>query len=395
MTILVLATTSAELEAAVHAAADGPVLMLPAGPLPADPAHFAQRLGAEVLPDVIVLGPGVPVDAALALGAAFDRSYPGTSVILATGGGPEEWLAAIRAGIRDVVPPDATVGDLREVLRRAAAGALARKAAALGAQGTDSGPGRIIPVVSPKGGCGKTTVATNLAVGLARSAPQQVVLVDLDLQFGDVATALNLAPEAGLLDALQRRAGVDAMVLKTYLSPHPAGLFALCAPDTPAAGEVIGVDDVHQLLDTLAAEFRYVVVDTGAGLTEHTLSALDRATDAVLLCGMDVPSVRGMRKELDVLRELSMTHMTRHMVLNFVDRRSGLTVADVEGLLDTRVDVVLPRSRNAPLATNQGIPLLQQGGRDPLAKELTKLVSRFAAPPAKPSRRRPRHAVAR
>ena len=123
-------------------------------------------------------------------------------MVLANGVGPDEWLDAMRAGIRDVVAPDADIADLRMVLERAGASAdgptdrpRCRPTAAL--------LGRVIPVASPKGGCGKTTVSTNLAVGLAKLAPQQTVIVDLDLQFGDVATALQLTPNQGLADALR------------------------------------------------------------------------------------------------------------------------------------------------------------------------------------------------
>ena len=92
---------------------------------------------------------------------------------------------------------------------------------------------------------------------------------------------------------------------------------------------------------------------------------------------MDVPSIRGLAKELDILRELSLTRMTQHILVNFADRRSGLTVKDVETVIGTGVDVVLPRSKAVPLSTNRGVPLLQSGGRDAVAKELHRLVARF------------------
>ncbi len=89
----------------------------------------------------------------------------------------------------------------------------------------------MITVVSPKGGVGKTTVSTNLAVGLAGAAPQSTVVVDLDIQFGDVATALALTPEYTLPDAVHGRASEDTMVLKTFLTQHPSGLYAVCGAD--------------------------------------------------------------------------------------------------------------------------------------------------------------------
>ena len=137
------------------------------------------------------------------------------------------------------------------------------------------------------------------------------------------------------------------------------------------------------------------MVDTAPGLSEQTLAALDRASDVVMLSSMDVPGVRGLRKELDVLRELCMIPAGRHVVMNFADPKGGLSVRDVETTIGTGVDVVLPRSAAVPASTNQGVPLLESGKRDPMTKELRRLVSRFAATPlVNPKGHRARHRAA-
>ena len=100
------------------------------------------------------------------------------------------------------------------------------------------------------------------------------------------------------------------------------------------------------MITLLAAQFRYVVIDTAPGLTEHTLAVLDQASDAVMVGGMDVPSIRGLAKELDILRQLSLTRMTQHVVVNFADRRSGLTVKDVENVIGSRSTSRCPGPRS-------------------------------------------------
>jgi pilus assembly protein CpaE len=166
----------------------------------------------------------------------------------------------------------------------------------------------------------------------------------------------------------------------------------VCGAESPAAGDTVSAEDVSRLLASLAREFRYVVVDTAPGLSPQTLAALDRASDVIMLSSMDVPGVRGLRKELDVLRELCMIPAGRHVVMNFADAKSGLSVRDVELAIGTGIDVVLPRSSSVPLSTNQGVPLVESGRRkDPMVQELRRLVSRFAATPLKAAGRRARH----
>jgi pilus assembly protein CpaE len=392
MSRVVLGAAGEELALRVKHAADGDVQVLAAGRLPGEPARLFEQLVDNELPDVLVIGPEAPLAEALALAGRLDVQCPGISVVLVSPPSPDLWQAAMRAGIRDVVAPDADAEELRAAVARAGSAASGRRRVLRPADETTRYTGRVITIASPKGGVGKTTVATNLAVGLTAAAPQSTVLVDLDVQFGDVASALGLAPEYGLPDVVHGPASEDTMVLKTFLTQHPSGLYAVCGAENPAAGDTVTADDVTRLLTALSREFRYVVVDTAPGLSEQTLAALDRATDVVMLSSMDVPGVRGLRKELDVLRELYMIPAGRHVVMNFADPRGGLSVRDVETTIGTGIDVVLPRSKAAPAATNQGVPLLQSGRKDPMAKELGRLVARFAATPiVKPGRYRAKH----
>ena len=395
MSRVVLAAASDDLRQRVHAAADGDVHVLPAGRLPGDPARLFEQLLDGELPEVLVIGPEAPADQVLGLAARLDAQCPGISVLLVARPEAELLQAAMRAGIRDLVDPAADAADIRNVIDRAAAAAAGRRRALRPVEDSARYTGRVITVASPKGGVGKTTIATNLAIGLTSSAPQSTVLVDLDVQFGDVASALGLVPEYSLPDAVQGPASQDTMVLKTFLTQHPSGLYAVCGSESPAAGDTVTAEDVSRLLAQLAREFRYVVVDTAPGLSEQTLAALDRASDVVMLSSMDVPGVRGLRKELDVLRELCMIPAGRHVVMNFADPKGGLSVRDVETTIGTGVDVVLPRSAAVPASTNQGVPLLESGKRDPMTKELRRLVSRFAATPlVSPKGHRARHRAA-
>jgi pilus assembly protein CpaE len=327
---------------------------------------------------VVALGPGLDTDAALDAAAVLDRERPDLCVLLIAEPTPALYRKALRVGVRDIVDPSAELDEVR-----AAFDAAMDTASRRGAQHADEAlTQRTIAVVSPKGGAGKTAMSSNLTIGLAAIAQGDVVIVDLDVQFGDVANALRLSPEGTIADAIRVGAGLDITALKAFLTPHPSGALALCAPVSPADADIVGADDVVRILRLLAAEFRYVVVDTGAGLDEHTLAAMEAATDIVLVCGTDVASARGVRKEIDAFDLLGFTTQRRHLVLNRADARVGLDAGDIEGTVGMSISVAVPSSRSVPLSMNQGIPLLEGAQKSPVSRSLGELVNRFAAAPA-------------
>jgi pilus assembly protein CpaE len=334
---------------------------------------------AAQAPDVLVLGQDVPLEHAFAIAGHVEVTAPATSVVVIAPNDPDLWIAAMRAGVRDVLAPDASLGDVTAVVFRAAELSRVRREAATTAGASSSG-NRVIVVASPKGGVGKTTVATNLAVGLATSGVGSTVLVDLDVQFGDVASALALAPQYSLPDTVHGAATNDPLVLKTFLTRHPCGLSVIAGSDSPAAGDAVTAEEAGRLVETLAKEFRHVVIDTAPGLSDHTLTVLEHATDLVLMASMDVPGIRGLRKELDVLTELHLVPAHRHLVLNAVDSAGALSMEDVEDTVGAPLDLVLPRHNAVPLSTNTGVPLLLSAGKDPVTRGLQTFLQQFLPP---------------
>lgn len=361
--------------------------------LPPGPDNLFKVLSGDPL-EVILLGPGLQLEEAIRFASLLDLQYPEISVVLVTEMEEGVALPAMRAGIRDLLPPESDVATIRSLLERASLAAAGRRRGLGNSVEGQSKRTRIISVMSPKGGVGKTTVTTNLAVGLGKEAPMKVVVVDLDLQFGDVASGLMLEPEKTLADAVVGAAVQDSVVLKSYLTLHSSGIYALCAPLRPADADRISGEQVGRLLSQLSNEFEYVVVDTAPGLGEHVLATLEVATDAVWVCGMDIPSIRGLRNELGVLAELDLVPEKRHVVLNMADRLTGLTVQDVESVIGCPVDITLSRSRAVPYSTNKGVPLLQDGTKDSVTRGLRQLVERFSPDwDARPNKKLHRRAV--
>lgn len=363
----------------LEAASGSGLQRVAAEPLVSSPVDFASRVPDDV--EVIAFGPGVPVDATLKAAKELDTSRPTICVLLVAEPTNDLWAQAMDAGVRAVVRPDADDAEVAESFQRALETAARRREAVHPSE--DAAPkGRVITVLGPKGGAGKTMIAANLAVGIAQVTPEDIAVVDLDLQFGDLASALQLVPEHTIAETTSHRGALDATTLKVFLTAHPSKLYALAAPQNPAVGEEIPTSRVTEAIGLLADEFASVVVDTSAGLDEHALAAAEQATDLVLVCTMDVASVRALRKLLDALDQLGMTRQTRHVVLNRADSRVGLSVEDIEATLGTSVHLGLPSSRAVPQSMNEGTTLLEQDGRARIARQLRELVGRFVELPS-------------
>jgi pilus assembly protein CpaE len=373
-----LVTTSDSFEQRVRAALDGRLnggLRTRKDAWAADTAQSAAHALLADDPHVLVFEPNGNIEHALGIAREIDERRQDVSVILVTDPTPDVWAGALRAGVRDVLATDASDDEVRAAIDAALERSMRVRTAAADEPVRMS---RVITVVSPKGGAGKTAIATNLAVGLARQHPNDVVVVDLDLQFGDVDSALRLSPEYSMADVVRSLDSIDETTLKAYLTPHAAHLFVLCAPQSPAEYDDISPAQVGAVIDRLAETFTYVVIDTGAGLDESTLVALEHSTDFVVVCATDVANTRGVRKELEAFDLLGLITQRRHVVLNRADARVGVRVSDIEATIGSNVDVSIPSSRAVPMAMNQGSAVLEQDQRSPIGRAYLELVSRFA-----------------
>ncbi len=328
---------------------------------------------------VVLLGPDLPLESALALAAIFDLEHPETCVVIVAERSADLLERALEVGARDVVPPDAGVDELTRVIRRMLETAERRRAKLRG-DGADAEPSRVVTVLAPKGGSGKTAVATNLAVGLAHSRPGQVALVDLDVQFGDVASVLQLVPEQTIADVARSPRALDATAIKIYLSAHPSSLYTLCGPDSPVDGDDVTAGVAGHAVGLLATDFKFVVIDTPAGLEEPTVAAVERATDLLFVCTTDVASVRSLRKEVDLLDQLGFANQRRHFVLNRSDARVGLDTSDIEAVIGARFHAQIPSAKNVPQSMNEGVPVIESDPKSPVGRVLTDIVERFAPP---------------
>jgi pilus assembly protein CpaE len=230
-------------------------------------------------------------------------------------------------------------------------------------------------VLSPKGGAGKTTVATHLAVALA--ARGSTALVDLDVAFGDVTSALLLAPRHDLTDAADALRHGDAAGFDRCVVRHRSGVSVLGAPERIVPDPNALAGDAALVIAGLARRHEHVVCDTGAGLDAVTVAAVMQATDLVLVASLDVPTLLCLRKALRWLDATGQIHARRHVVLNrgFVD--AGLTDEDVAATIGAPISVVVPPDLDLVRGPDEVRPLIDGPGGDAFA-ELADLVSRPA-----------------
>ena len=348
---------------------------------PFNAERIVSEVGAETA-SVVCIGDDVPLDLAIEVAAVADRDHRAEmSVVLVAIPSNDLWRDAVRAGVRDIVDPHLVDVELEPALGRAVAWTARLRESGWPPPPPPPPPppksGRVIVVLSPKGGSGKTMVASNLTAALARDGGGAVALVDLDVQFGDAGYAFGLVAEH-TIGQLAAAPTLDATTLKVFLTRHePSGAYVLCGAESPEEGESVTDEVARRIVELLARDVAYVVVDTPAGLDERTLAVLELATDVVLVSSLDVSSIRNLGKSLDALDRVGLLPRSRHFVLNRSDARVGIDPSDVEAALGMKIDTAVPSSRAIPFSMNQGSPIVIEDPKSQAARELTTFTHRF------------------
>lgn len=233
---------------------------------------------------------------------------------------------------------------------------------------TSGGPGHVITVLAGKAGCGKTTVATNLAVTLTADGTKRVCLVDLDTASGDVAHTLGLAPERTLGDLTTAGGTLRRSDVAAVLTPYREGLDCVLAATRPGAAERLRAPLVEELLRVLPTMYDHVVVDTAPRFTTLTLAALDTSEIHLLVTSPERPSLAKLRRTLDILDKLSYDARCRRILVNHADTRIGMTRAEIEKTVRIPVAGYLPWMWDVPIAGNHGVPLAVARREHPLSR---------------------------
>jgi pilus assembly protein CpaE len=286
---------------------------------------------------------------------------------------------ALEDGVADLVPLPQLTENIVFAIRKACHQGRRQQA--------DGGRrGRVITVFSPKGGVGKTVVSTNLSATFAKQMGKRTLLLDLDLQFGDAAIMLGLQPEKTIYDLVVAPGELDSEKLAGYTAAHPCGLDVLPAPLQPEDAELVTEGKLARLLEVARGSYDAIVVDTSPFFHGPMLATLDRTDDLLLLCGLDVPTIKNVRLSLQTLELLSFPSERIGVLLNRANSNVGIQRAEVERALETKIKADLPSDRAVPLGVNRGKPVaLADPGADfaKAMRDLAKSLLLAAEPSAK------------
>ena len=337
----------------------------------ADMVALRRTLADDGSHDLVVIGPDVEMSVVAEFTGSERIQRPTLGVVLLRRRLDTATLKdALRAGVREVVKVDDLTGltqacDASIELTRQVRGDAGQATVAV------TGLGQLITVFSAKGGCGKTTVSTNLAATLAKMG-RRVCLVDLDLAFGDVAIALQLFPDRGIADLAARSGRLDRTSVAGAVTNHSPNLDTLLAPVEPGAAETISAEMVTELLQVLKGLYDVVVVDTPPAFTDQVLTAFDASDHMALLTTLDIPALKNLKLSLETLDLLGYSRDRFHIVLNRADSKVGLAIEDVQKTLNLPIAALLPSSRAVPAAINRGTPIVHDAPNHPVSCAIRK-----------------------
>jgi pilus assembly protein CpaE len=333
-------------------------------------------------PDAAVITIGAEVEAGLRYVERVAAECPRTAVICASrDSSPDMILRSLRAGARDFLRLPVNAEEFATVLARTHefCSALAE---------APKKRGRAVSVFSSKGGCGTSFLATNLAASI--SAP--TVLVDLNLQAGDLALYLGAQPRYSVADLVENRARADDSLLKSYLAPHSQHLSLLAAPGEPDLADDIEAEHVFEVIELLRERHDYVVIDPQHTFDSITLAALDQSDEIILVLTLDIPAIRSTQRTLQIFDRLGYPRHKVRVVVNRWSKQIELDIKQVERYLGERVVGHIQSDYNVAVnSINLGKPLVESDPQSRIAQEIRKIAAAVmgaaaAAPAAEPRR---------
>ena len=304
-------------------------------------------------------------------------------ILLASGESSQLLSEALDTDVADVLLLPQLADNVVFAIRKAA-----HAGRRLESEGGHGRRGRVLTVFSPKGGTGKTVTATNLATAFAKYEKKRTLLIDLDLQFGDAAIMLGLEPEKTIYDLVVAPGELDSEKLAGYTTRHASGVDVLPAPLRPEDAELVTEPKVNRLLEVARGSYDLIVVDTSPFFHGPMLATLDRTDELLVLCGLDVPTLKNVKLAQHTLDLLSFPASRVRFVLNRSNSKVGMKRGEVESALGVKIAFEMPSDRAVPLAVNRGTPAVMAEAGCDFSRSIRSMAKGLLEPEQEKKRRR-------
>jgi len=327
----------------------------------ASDGNEAIRQTQKLSPDIVLMDVNMPTLDGITATQEISLKYPKTAIIIMSVQGEQEYLKkAMVAGAREYMVKPFGTDELVDTIRRVCEFEKRRRINLTEpsvVKELQRDP-QIITVFSTKGGVGKTSIATNLAVSLAEETRKKVVIMDLDLQFGDVAVMLNIIPKRTITEIIQDINQMDTDLLENYLISHPTGVKVLPSPTRPEYAELITGAHVEKILGVLKQSYDYIVIDTPHIFHDTTLMAMDLCHQILLVVSLDLPTIKNVKLGLEVLDSLHLKGKVK-LILNRSANDMGIKHEDMEENLKMKIASHIPSDGRTVLSSvNKGDPFV-------------------------------------
>ena len=327
----------------------------------------------ETPTDLLVIACDGYSERALSLIGSSSRELPAVPIVVLSQSSPDGFLSRLfEMGADDVVRLPEAPERVRFTLQKV----VARRRAAAVAEGV--GQGSMICVLGPKGGTGKTVTASNMGAALA-AAGRNVVVMDLDLQFGDLALCMGVRPEATIHDLATAPGTLDADKLGAYLVPHESGARVLVAPTRPDQAGLISVEFLREIYAILRGMCEFVVVDTSPGFSAEVISAIDASNEICMLGMLDTLSLKNTRLGLETLALMGYDPERIVLVLNRAGSRVGISDEDVQRIVSREPTIRVPSDIEVTRSVNEGRPIVLSRPKSEAAQSFRKLAETYMA----------------
>jgi pilus assembly protein CpaE len=351
----------------------------------------AIQMAMDLRPDVIIMDINMPGMDGVAAAEIISQRLPSSPIVMMSVHGEAEQLKrSLSAGASEFLVKPFSADELTTTITRVYEKELARRNQLVASMPSAAGPAaptisedngehQVLAVFSPKGGAGRTTIATNLALALQKETGGRVCLIDANLQFGDVGVLLNLNPKnRSMLDAVEG-GEPDGDIIESCVIDHSTGIRVLLAPPAPEGADLVTPAYLRRMVDHLRRTHNYVVVDLPSALNDHSLTVMDAADQIVVLTALEITTIKNVRLFLEVADQLEYDRSKIRLVVNRSDSAQGIRIGDVEASIRRPIDgTVVSDGRLAVLAVNRGVPFVVSHPEGSLSRDITKLARTLA-----------------